>query len=463
MPDKKKILLVLPRGESIRNFVFSGTLDILSKHAEVHLLSVFPNKEIEGILKAKAFKVHELKYIPQKWILRFTREWLDMVHGRSLWSMAAKFRWKLRQFDANTLPKKIKRISKELMVQPFSNQKGTKFLSDIEEKLSQKVLPDPFYLNFLKEIKPDLVFLGSHVHSVIATPVMHAAKALKIKTGTFLFSWDNLTSQGRIMPSVNRYISWNREIADHLLEIYPFLNPSQVSVTGTPQFDFHFDKNNYWTREEYCKIIGADPSRPIVLYTTGMANHMPGEDLTVERIGDMLNRFEGPNKPQLVCRIYPKDLTGRFNEKMERRKDIIFPKIPWEPNWLTPTPEDIKLWTNMLLHCELGINIASTTSLELCMFDKPVLNVAYDPFEMNIEPYNMALFYTFDHYKPIVDSGAVKVCYSEKELEESIHSELLNPLRASKERAALLNKFFGNTLDGKSHERIANVLLTDLA
>ena len=113
----------------------------------------------------------------------------------------------------------------------------------------------------LKQLKPALVFNGSHVHSRNAVAAVEAAQWLGIPTATFLFSWDNLTSQGRILPAYDHYLVWNEQIRDQLRRIYPSVRADQITVTGTPQFDFHFQREFYWTREEFCRRVGADPSR----------------------------------------------------------------------------------------------------------------------------------------------------------------------------------------------------------
>ena len=141
--------------------------------------------------------------------------------------------------------------------------------------------------------------------------------------------------------------------------------------------------------------------RPIVLYSTGMANHMPGEPEIVEEIADMLKEIEGDKKPQLLVRVYPKDLTGRFEELKHRRTDILFPKIAWEEDWLTPKFEDSYALVNTLRHSALGINVASTISLELCMFDKPVINVGYNPPSVDEKNLAYADYYEFDHYRTV--------------------------------------------------------------
>jgi hypothetical protein len=282
-------------------------------------------------------------------------------------------------------------------------------------------------LNLFRELNPALVFNASHIHSRIAIPAVHAAKSLGITTTTFLFSWDNLTSQGRIVPLYDYYLAWNEEIRRQLLSIYPGIRPDQVFVTGTPQFDFHFQPQFHWSREQFCDRVGADPTRPIVLYTTGMDNHMPGEPLIIEGINNLLKEMTEFGRPQLLVRVYPKDRNPqRFDEIKRRNPDILFPHVPWTINHQMPKPEDAYLLTNSLRHAAVGINVASTVSLELCMFDKPVINVAYNP-PIDISPKDYRLYYQFDHYRPVVESGAVQLARSEAEMKQLLIEALAEP------------------------------------
>jgi hypothetical protein len=194
------------------------------------------------------------------------------------------------------------------------------------------------------------------------------------------------------------FLVWNEGLKAQLLEMYKQIRPEQVFVTGTPQFDFHFRPEFYQTREEFCRQVGADPKRPIVLYTTGMANHMPGEPELVQQIANILNETSEDERPQLLVRVYPKDLTSRFEPLQKARPDILFQKTAWHESWLTPKFEDSFGLTNALRHCSVGINIASTVSLELCMFDKPVINIAYNPPSVPEAEHRFREFYDFDHY-----------------------------------------------------------------
>jgi hypothetical protein len=455
---RPRIVVILPRGEAIRNFVYSGMLSRLRQDVEVTLLSVIPGDDFRELLMKEAGTLEELKPVPTRWPVGFLLDLVEMAHGRWLWSEAAKERWRLRDFEAEVPVARAKRGIKKALCRPFANRRGLEFLTTLQSHASRWLRTTDEYVHLLRQIRPALVFNGSHVHSRLAAPVVEAARWLGLPTVAFIFSWDNLTSQGRILPPYDHYLVWNEGLRKQLLRFYDRVDPSHVYVTGTPQFDLHMRTEFRMDRETFCRQVGADPARPIVLYTTGMANHMPGEPIIVERMADMLRGMTDLGSPQLMVRVYAKDRTGRFDELKRRRQDVLFPRVPWEPAYFTPRPEDGRLLTNMLLHAAVGINVASTVSLELCMFDKPVINVGYNPPGLDSIPVDFVRYYDYDHYRPVVASGAVAVARSEAELAAMVRQALVDPGRSSAARHRLLQTFFGSTLDGRSAERVAKRL-----
>ena len=458
--QRQNIVAVLPRGEAIRNFVYSGALDEAARGMCVTLLTVIPDDEyLESVGKGRFDRVVELASHPDHRFLNLLREQLDISHGRYLWSAAARDRWRLRDYEADTPVRWLKRATKKLLAYPFANSAGVELLSKVEQTASRILRSTEEELNLLRELDPSLVFNGSHAHSRNSIRLIHAAKQLGIPTAAFIFSWDNLTSEGRIIPHYDYYLVWNEALRDQLLSIYPSARREQIFVTGTPQFDFHFRPEFFQTREEFCLRTGADPSRPIVLYTTGMDNHMPEEPRLVEGVYETLRRMTQFGPPQLMVRLYPKDRRPeRFDDLRRRCPEILFPHIPWIAKWQTPKPEDSYLLTNMLRHSALGVNIASTVSLELAMFDKPIINVGYNPPGVDISPINFALYYDFDHYRPVVKSGAVSVAWTEGEMRDLLTEGLTEPHKDSHKRRAFVRTMFGDTLDGQSGSRVAQTL-----
>ena len=457
--DRQRMAIIFPRGEAIRNFAYAGTLDRVNEEFGVHVLTVDPGLDFETLLLPKCDRLIPLVECDDRWIVRIQRELLETAHNRWLWSRAAKERSRLRDREAQTLRQKAVRRTKKIVSFPFANRHGLKMLTKIERTSSQLFRTTNAFLDLYREIGPALVFNASHVHSHNATQAVQAAQWLGIPTATFIFSWDNLTSQGRIILPYDYFLVWNETLKQQLLEMYDWIKPENVYVTGTPQFDLHFREETYLGREEYCEMVGADPLRPIVLYTTGMANHMPGEPEIVEGIADILAAYPPETRPQLLVRVYAKDLTGRFDDLRTRRPDILFADPLWEPAWLTPKPEDSIALVNALRHCSLGINVASTVSLELCMFDKPVINVGYNPPSVPPDELSYADYYEFDHYKPVVDSGAVQVAGDIEQMGGLIRESLSLPEKHNKQREELIDQMFGETLDGRSGSRVAETLI----
>lgn len=457
-----RVAAILPRGEAIRNFVYSGALDLVADEAEVSLLSVLPSEEIGGHLKSRYRKVHQLRDIPEGWAVTHLRHVLDAAHGRWLWSQAAQQRWQWRDAEANTPAKRLKRAATKLACYPFAHRAGLEALSRVESAASRRFPATDEYTRLWRELRPSLVFNGSHIHSRMAVQAVHAAQGLGIPTAAFIFSWDNLTSQGRIMPPYDSYLVWNESLRDQLLGIYGSIRPEQVFVTGTPQFDFHFRPEFEWSRDEFCARVGADPARPICLYSTGMANHVLKEEVVVEHLADMLREMTDLGPPQLLVRVYAKDQTGRFDDLKRRRPDILFTPVPWEAAWQTPKFEDSYILSNLLRHTDVGINIASTITLELFMFDKPVINVAYLPGGVKLRPdeFDYTNYYAFEHYRPVVESGALMLARAEGEMPGLLRRALTERHEGGERRRAFIRGMFGDRLrDGCSAQRVARTLL----
>jgi hypothetical protein len=455
-----RIVAIVPRGEVIRNFVYSGAFKYLSQEADLSLLSVSAGAKMDKLLKDTFQNVYPLADADDPWALRMQREIIATAHNRWLWSNAAKERSRLRDAEAKTAREKFRRFLKKAISYPFANRPGLAVLTGLERRLSRSLSVENPYVELFQTTKPTLVFNGSHVHSKIANRAVDAAQRLGIPTATFIFSWDNLTSQGRILHPYDYYLVWNEQLKAQLLELYDNIDESCIFVTGTPQFDCHFRPEYHRDRDEFCEEMGLDPTRPFVLYSTGMANHMPGEPEIVEEIADILASLEIQAKPQLMVRVYPKDRTGRFDDLKKRRRDILFPDVAWDPKWMTPAPSDSAALINSIRHAAVGINVASTVSLELCMFDKPVINIGFNPRSVEPETLSYASYYDFDHYRPVVESGAVSVAWDREQLRDLITHSLSDPVERQHERKAFLQDMFGNTLDGCSANRVADVLLS---
>ena len=98
--DLPTILLIAPRGEVFRNFIYSGITKNLRENNRLILLSVIPNREFSGFLKGECDVLYELKEFSL--LSRMSKQvydFIELVHNRLLWSTAAKWRCNAREIE----------------------------------------------------------------------------------------------------------------------------------------------------------------------------------------------------------------------------------------------------------------------------------------------------------------------------------------------------------------------------
>jgi glycosyltransferase involved in cell wall biosynthesis len=456
--------MVIARGEAIRNFVFSDTLRVLSQHARVTLLSIIEHGEMMAQAQPYAERILPLKsYKPRAFIPLF-HDVINTAHYRWMWTEAAKYYWgKHNKRVKNNRREAFKLFWVRFFSTFFMNRPMLRLGAEIDRWLQWHLRPTRELDALFTELKPDLVFNCSHIHGPQADFPLRVANGLGFKTAAFLFSWDNLTSRGRIMVPYDYFLVWTEGIKQNLIKIYPQIESEQVTVTGTPQFDFHFDPRFHLTREDLCKKVGLDPARRFILYTTGMNPDFSEEHRTVQAVIDFLQTLPHAERPQLLVRTYIKGNSPEMlalGESVRENPDVIFPPILWDKQWVMPLHEDLYVYTNLLRHCDMGINGASTVTLELMMMGKPVINLAFEPPDSNLPHYiRFSRHIDYEHYRPVAASGGAMIARSLDDLKAMILRGLSQPEADLPAQKKFLQGFFDDTLDGKAGERVAHELI----
>jgi len=116
---------------------------------------------------------------------------------------------------------------------------------------------------------------GQQADVVLVTPLVDigsdqveyvkAAKALGIRSGLCVHSWDNLTNKGLMRVAPDRVFVWN-EAQKHEAVALHGVPPGRVVVTGAQIFDHWFTEQPSRRREEFCRLVGLRPDRPLILY-----------------------------------------------------------------------------------------------------------------------------------------------------------------------------------------------------
>ena len=158
-------------------------------------------------------------------------------------SEAVKYYWG-RHNDRvrGNIREKIKLYIWRMFGSLFAFRPMLRYGTKIEQWLSWKFRPTRYFDDLFNELNPDLVFNCSHIHGTKADLPMRVASGMGIPSAVFIFSWDNLTSRSRIFLLMIITCCGIKKMAEQLIELYsPDINIDQVHVTGSPQFDFHFN------------------------------------------------------------------------------------------------------------------------------------------------------------------------------------------------------------------------------
>ena len=463
--NKIHILLIIARGEAVRNFVYTDFLENLSKKAKVSILTQINHPDLINTAKNYGIELFKLRIFKENRLVILFREIIHTAHYRHIWTEAVKYYWGRHDLRVKGNIKEYIRLKLwRILSYPFANSFMLEFGTILNRYLTLKFRSNNYYDRFYKKIKPDIVFNCSHIHGPGADFPVQVAAFNGIPTSVFLFSWDNLTSRGRIFPKYDKYFVWTTDIKNQLISLYNSkIFENQVIVTGTPQFDFHFQKKHKWTREKLYEELGLDANRPFILYSTGMASDFPFEHKIIEGLISYIKNHKNILKPQLVVRTYIKgnsDQVINLSKAYKNDNDIIFPTIFWDKKYIMPEKKDIRIYSNILRYCILGINTASTVSLELMMFRKPVVNIGFEPPGSNLDSWTRySRHIDYEHYLPVVKGKGVKVARSMKEMISLIDECLNNRDAMIQYQEKFLKKMFNNAVDDKASKRIANALL----
>jgi hypothetical protein len=327
------------------------------------------------------------------------------------------------------------------------------------EKLLQRASRSPEARDRLVEMRPSLV-VTTGPFWFWEPAVVSAAKNLKIPVAALIPSWDNLSTKNRMVFRYDSYFVWSEEARRQLHAYYPESRRVPVHVVGAPQFDVFFEKERWQTREAFCAFYGFDPGRPIVVYAVGSPNfiqeHHGALDLARRVASGELGGL------QMLVRPHPihdnAEMAGMFGQFGPRVavQATSAPRTPLQAR--SQNVDQISDWINTFRHADVVVNLSSTVTVDAALFDRPVVNLDYDP-----EPGqpNQRLVHdvnhVWTHFRPVAESGGVWLTRSADETARAVRAYLENPSLHRDGRRWIAQHVCGR-VDGKSGERLADAI-----
>lgn len=459
----RKLGIVITDGVGFRNFVMSDFITEASlQFDKIILYSGLPESCYNDIDNSK-LEIKELPVFIEKRATWFFRKWKELAHlqkNRKFYGMNDNL--------VSGYPKK--NSARALLV------KALYFFTKVIHSQSSIILAEKFqflsfsknkitreYIEILKKDNPSQLFF-THQRPPYLAPFLYAAIRSKIPTRTFIFSWDNLASKGRMLGAFDQFLVWSQLMKDELLYFYPNVKDNEVHVVGTPQFEPYVLDKYKSSKESFLSKFGLDNNKKIICYSCADASIGANDPVLIKTIAEAIRDKKIIVDSQLLVRTSPAEDDSRFRTIREE-----FPEIIWNvPKWILtrenhqeswsqriPSHEDITDLRTLLENSDLNINMCSTMSLDFMLFDKPVINTVFGNCENGL--YNDQRFLNYNHYKKVIDGNAVDIVKNKKELIEQMNKNLTNSLEKTTNRASMVNLQIGKSLKGTS-KRIVKTL-----
>jgi hypothetical protein len=309
-------------------------------------------------------------------------------------------------------------------------------------------------LDQLRQLRPRLL-VSTECTVSAEIPYVLCARRLGITTVGWILSFDNLTSRS-VLPVFDHYLAWNERMRSLVLRLYPDRIAANVHVTGTPQFDFHVDEQFRRGRAETLRELGLETGSRYVVWAANSRVFTPTEPELVAAFLQRAGQYADLREHRVVVRLHPLDDYGRW-EGVARLDPRLVVKQPWARTGLPPGAEAQTRLVSTLLHADACINVASTMSLDAAVLDVPVICAAFALGESGAEHDAYRAYYATDHFRPIVESGGVRIAASLDDLLIGTVEAVRDPYRDRVARARLVEAECGQ-VDGAAGLRVAATL-----
>ncbi|MFN3324114.1 MAG: hypothetical protein ACK5AZ_11510 [Bryobacteraceae bacterium] len=457
------IALLIPDGVGARNFLIGGFLPEAASVCDLACFHVVP----DDLLCRYTNGLHDrVRWHP---IVEFRQSLLSMTlqhtlgYAQMYWARTPAMQRALSRPIRGSARMRTFTRATRVLGRLIAGPRRMRVVARLHVRTAGASREAVHYEQLLRQLRPGVVFC-SHQRPSIVVPAVIAANRLGIPTATFIFSWDNLTSKGRISAPFTHYLVWGDQMRMELLHYYPDIDPARVHVVGTPQFEPYADETILLPRAEFFRRIGADPSRPLICYSGGDAGTCPEDPDHLRVLMEHIRSGRIRHRPQVFVRPSPVDDGTRYQRVIRQFPELIFRLPQWihatPGDWsrVVPLPEDVTFLANLVRHSDLNVNLGSTMTIDFALNDKPVVNLAFDCAERPI--FGMPVwefYYGYDHFQPVIRFGASRFARSREQLAEHVNAYLDDPSLDREGRRRLVELEIGVPI-GRSCRRIVEVL-----
>jgi hypothetical protein len=319
--------------------------------------------------------------------------------------------------------------------------------------------------------RPDVVATASIGYVREDALVLREARRRGVPSAGIVMGWDNPTSKGYRGADPDRIVAWSDRMAGLIADLQDFPR-ERIDVAGVAHFDRYVRAAALPSRQELCAQLTLDPARPLIVYATSSPGAWTRNVDVAETIAAAIQdgRLAGA---QLVVRVHPNYFradTPASLAPFERlaaacaRVRLDRPGIVAGGMRIRLERDDATRLGALIAHADVLVNMFSTTTVEACLADTPVVQVsqhAYDPPDERFTSGKREIWPQYIHMRRVVEIGAARTAETPEQIVALAAAYLDDPSLDRDARADAARVECGPT-DGHAGERLAQLLL-DLA
>ncbi|NJN66449.1 MAG: UDP-N-acetyl glucosamine 2-epimerase [Chloroflexaceae bacterium] len=312
---------------------------------------------------------------------------------------------------------------------------------------------------------PDLVVIA-FPQSLSGFMISHTARRFGIPVTAYINSWDQPTTKGLLPRDIRRFMVWNYQMKQELIDFHE-VPSDRIHVVGGAHLDLYHQKDLIVSREEFFHSIGVDPARRLLVYGTYPTRLGTDEPAVARHIAEQVAGGAYPEPVTLVIRPHPLDnqwMTrfGMLNDfphvQVQRSSDF---GLHQQPQAMKHATSDLKLLLNLMKHADVVLTGPGTLALDAIAFDTPVINIGFDGDRQLVYHHSIQSCYEFNHYANLIRAGGTRLVKSYAEMDAAIRAYLHDPTLDTAGRDRIRREQL-EPFDGKAGERVVHTILQAL-